>query len=161
MNIVIMERLVKNHLLTIIPISFPRHLFSHPKIFTRFLYPLVHFLPHLYGERARLPSNSKMDIGIPAPQPARLQCGQPGFVLQHGGELSHQHQLAGLRGRGHDELSHADAGACSAELLLRRDTGHGHCGSADPWVCPALDGDDRQLLGGHDPARSTFSCRFR
>jgi hypothetical protein len=55
-----MERLVKNYLLTIIPLSFPRHLF-HPKIFTRFLYPLVHFLPHLYGERARLPSNSKMD----------------------------------------------------------------------------------------------------
>ena len=39
---------------------------------------------------------------------------EPRLVVQHRGELRHQHQLAGLRRRSDDELSHADArpGAC-------------------------------------------------
>ncbi len=47
-----------------------------------------------------------------APTPAESTGSRPrvaGFVVQHGGEFRHQYQLAGLRRRDHDELSHADA----------------------------------------------------
>jgi K+-transporting ATPase ATPase A chain len=42
-----------------------------------------------------------------------------------------------------------------AELPLRRDR-HGHSGSADPGVCPALGGGHRQLLGGPDPEHALY-----
>ena len=49
--------------------------------------------------------------------------------LQHRGQLRHQHQLAGLRRRGDDELPDADAGARGAELPLG---GHRHRGGGGP-----------------------------
>jgi K+-transporting ATPase ATPase A chain len=42
--------------------------------------------------------------------PAGHGGGSAGARLQHGGELHHQHQLAGLRRREHDELPEPDAG---------------------------------------------------
>ena len=52
------------------------------------------------------------------------------LLVQHRGELRHQHQLAGLRRRIDDELSHADARARRAELRVRRHR-HGGAGRAD------------------------------
>ena len=49
--------------------------------------------------------------------------GQRRLVVQHRHQLRHQHQLAGLRRRGDDELPDADAGADGAELRLG---GHRH-----------------------------------
>ena len=46
---------------------------------------------------------------VAAAQSAGHGRGQPGLVVQHRDELRHQHQLAGLRRREHDELPHADA----------------------------------------------------
>ena len=47
--------------------------------------------------------------------------GDARFRLQHGDELHHEHELAGLRRRVDDELSHADARPRRAELRLRGD----------------------------------------
>jgi hypothetical protein len=47
--------------LTIIPISFPRLLFSHPKIFMRFLQLPAYSLSRFYSKVAKLIGNSKSD----------------------------------------------------------------------------------------------------
>ena len=46
---------------------------------------------------------------------------EPGFVVQYGRELRDEHELAGLRRRGDDELSHADARPRRAELPVGGD----------------------------------------
>ena len=81
--------------------------------------------------------------------------------LQHGRQLRHQHQLAELRRREHDELSHPDGGAHHAELRLGRDR-HRAADRADPRLCARVGEHGRQLLGRPDPlARSTCCCRCR
>ena len=67
----------------------------------------------------------------PAPEPRQSRRCRPDLGLQHGRQLRHQHQLAGLRRRDDDELPHADARADGAELRLGRDR-HGGAGRADP-----------------------------
>jgi K+-transporting ATPase ATPase A chain len=59
-------------------------------------------------------------------------------------ELRHQHQLAGLRRREHDELSHADGGADGAELRLPRPASRP--AAADPRVRTSEGRHARQLL---------------
>ena len=61
-------------------------------------------------------------------------------------ELRHQHQLAGLRRRIHDELRDADACVDGPELRLGRH-GHGRAGRAGARVHAPLCPDHRQLLG--------------
>ncbi len=53
--------------------------------------------------------------------PAGFGPRQPGLVVQHRGQLRHQHQLAGLLGRVDDEPSDADARPHRPELLLGGD----------------------------------------
>ena len=58
--------------------------------------------------------------GRAALQSRRHGGGVARLVVQHRRQLRHQHQLAGLRGRGHHELSHADARPDGAELPVGR-----------------------------------------
>ena len=96
-----------------------------------------------------------------AAQPAGLCRGQPGLLVQHRRQLRHEHELAGLRRRVDDELSHADARARGAELPVRR-IRHGGAGRADPRLrAPA--GERRSATSGSTSraARSTSCCRCR
>ena len=61
------------------------------------------------GSRASLPLNPNGVKGVP-----------PATVVQHRGQLRHQHELAELRRRVDDEPPHADGGAGRAELRLGR-----------------------------------------
>ena len=69
-----------------------------------------------------------------------------GSVVQHGGQLHHQYQLAELRRRKHDVLSRADAGSDASELSLGGDR-HRTRGGADSRLCAAFGAHRRQLLG--------------
>ena len=70
--------------------------------------------------------------GLPAAQPAGLWGGYARLVLEHGRQLCHQHQLAGLRRRDHHELPDPDARPDRPEFRLGRHRhGHRHC--HDPW----------------------------
>ena len=71
--------------------------------------------------------------GVLPLEPAGLCGRQPRFVVQHGRELRDEHELAGLRRRIDDELSHADARPRRAEFLVGRD-GYGRARRADPWL---------------------------
>ena len=75
--------------------------------------------------------------------------GRADLVLQHRRQLRHQHELAGLRRRDDDELSHADGRADRAQLRLG---GHRHRAGdrADPRLRAALGADRRQFLGRSD-----------
>ena len=90
--------------------------------------------------------------GRAAAQSAGLQRRDARLLLQHGDELRHQHELAGVRRRVDDELPHPDAGPGGAELRLRRDR-HGDPGRAHPWIPQRQDERHRQLLGRPDPQR--------
>ena len=83
------------------------------------------------------------------------------FGVQHRDELRHQHQLAGLRRREHDELPHADARPRRAELRLRR-VRHGRAGGADPRL-RAQAGQGASATSGSTSCarRSTSCCRCR
>ena len=71
-------------------------------------------------------------------------------LLQHGGELHHQHQLAELRRRKHDVLPRADARPDAPELPVG---GHRHRarGRADPRLRAGIGADRRQFLGRYHP----------
>ncbi len=86
----------------------------------------------------------------PAAEPAGHGGRLGRLVVQHRGELRHEHELAGLRRRDHDELPDPDARPDGAELRLRgvRD---GDPGRADPRLRAPLGRDHRQLLGRSDP----------
>ena len=76
-----------------------------------------------------------------------------GSVLQHRGQLRHQHQLAILWRRNHHVLSDADAGPDGAEFRLRRHrhrAGHG----ADPRLCPAFGARRWAISGSISPAHA-------
>ena len=85
--------------------------------------------------RRMLPFNPAGPIGRRA---------RPG--VQHRGQLHHQHQLAELRRRDHDELSHADGRADDAQLHVGR---HRHRAGrrADPRLCARL-GARRSAISG-------------
>ena len=82
-------------------------------------------------------------------EPARTrQCGA-GPGLEHGRQLYHQHQLAVVYARDHDELSHSNGRPRVSQLPLG---GDGHRGGCGPHPRHQADqfGHHRQLLGGHD-----------
>ena len=80
---------------------------------------------------------------------------------QHRRELRHQHELAGLRRRDHDEPPDADAGPHGPELRVGGDR-HGGARRADPRLHAPAGRRRRQLLGGPGRARrSTCCCRSR
>ena len=84
------------------------------------------------------------------------QC-QPGLRLQHGDQLRHQHQLAGLWRRIDHELPDPDAGAGGAELPVGRHR-HRRRHRPDPRFCPPHGQDRRQRLGRSDPHHAATSC---
>jgi K+-transporting ATPase ATPase A chain len=70
----------------------------------------------------------------------------PRAGLQHGGELRHQHQLAGLRWRDHHELPDADARPGGAELRVGGHR-HGRAGGAHSRPDARVGAGPRELLG--------------
>ena len=127
-------------------------------------------LAHLYGRDARLQCRG-VPSGLRAatlPGGAAAQsCGhgrrRSGSLLQYRRQLHVEHQLAELRRREHDELSHPDGGADDAELRLRRD-GHRARHRARSGLCACLGQDGRQFLGRPDAvhvvrAAAAFDCR--
>ena len=71
-------------------------------------------------------------------------------VVQYGGQLHHQHQLAELRRRGHAVLPHADAGPDAPELPVGGDR-HRAGARAHSRLRARVDEDGRQLLGRYHP----------
>ncbi len=106
---------------------------------------------------------------VPAAAPARraalesagVRGREPGLVVQHGRELRNQHELAGLRRRSDDELSHADARSRRPELPVGRER-HGRARRADSR---ASRGARRTASATSTSisraARSTSCCRCR
>ena len=83
------------------------------------------------------------------------------LVVQHGRQLRHQHQLAGLWRREHDELSHADGGAHGAELRVCRDR-HRRAAAVDSRLRAPESRTRSATSGSTSPApRSTSCCRCR
>ncbi len=81
--------------------------------------------------------------------------------VQHRGELRHQHELAGLRRRDHDEPPDPDAGAHRAELRVGRDR-DGGARRADPRLHATSSRPASATSGSISRARrSTSSCRSR
>ena len=81
--------------------------------------------------------------------PAGMSAVAPDLAFNTAVSFASQHQLAELRRREHDELSHADGGAYHPELRVRR---HRHRARhrADPRLCACLGQDRRQFLGRSD-----------
>ena len=86
---------------------------------------------------------------ISAIQSAELRRGITRLIVQYGRELRHQHQLAGVRRRKHDELPDADGGAHGAEFRVRRDR-HRRAAPPDSRLLAPESGHGRQLLGRPD-----------
>ena len=86
--------------------------------------------------------------GYLAVQPPEARSSSAGPRFQYGSIVHHQHQLAKLFRRDHDELSHADGGSGISQLHLgcRR---HRSRDCLHSWHCPPPDEDHRQFLGGH------------
>ena len=82
--------------------------------------------------------------------PGRAVGGRARSVVQHRGQLHHQHQLAELRRRKHAVLPRADARPHAPELPVGGDR-HRAGGGADPRLCPRLGQDRRQFLGRYHP----------
>ncbi len=87
-------------------------------------------------------------------------------VVQHGGELRLQHELAVLRARDDDELSRADGWSHRAQFPFRGD-GHRPSVGADPRFRAPFGQERRQFLGRYDPLhalraaadfRSSWAC---
>ena len=88
--------------------------------------------------------------------PAGTGRGDAGFLVEHRGQLCHQHQLAGVWRRGDHELPLADAGPDRAELRFGGDR-HGGPGRPDSRHCAAHDAGHRQLLGRPDADHALHS----
>ena len=96
--------------------------------------------------------------GLCAAAPAAVAAAEPAghgqrvarLVVQHRGQLRHQHQLAGLRRRADDELPDPDAGPGGAELPVRRHR-HRRRHRADPRLRAPFGQGHRQRLGRPDP----------
>ena len=89
------------------------------------------------------------DPGELAVQPDRRGRCHPGAVVQHRGQLYHEHGLAELRPRDHGEPSHPDGRTHHPELHVR---GGGSCrdGRADPGFA-RRSAHRRELLGRRRP----------
>ena len=111
--------------------------------------------------RVRHPLRAAASASAAAVQPAAPRRGCARSRVQHGDQLRHQHQLAVVRAREHDELPGADGRADGAQLRLGGNR-HRARHRADPRLRPAFGTNGRQLLGrSRRAARSTCCCRFR
>ena len=123
-------------------------------------------LAHLHGRHAavsrrRLSHSLRADAfaGRAAVQSGRTIGRGARSLVQYGGELHHQHQLAELRRRKHAVLSRADARPDAPELPVGGDR-HRAGARADPRLRPRV-GEDRSAISGSisPAARSTSCCR--
>ena len=123
-------------------------------------------LAHLHGRHAVLPRRRlshplRADAlaGRAAVQSGRAVGRGAGPLVQHRGQLHHQHQLAELRRRKHAVLSRADARPDAPELPVGGDR-HRAGGGADPRLRARLDAARSAISGSISPAaRSTSCCR--
>ena len=123
-------------------------------------------LDHLHNRDAVLPCCrlshplcADAPAGGAAAQSGRAIGGRAGSLVQYGGQLRHQHQLAELRRRKHDVLPRADARPDAPELPLRRHR-HRAGGRADPRLRSRVDEAQSATSGSISPAaRSTSCCR--
>jgi len=83
--------------------------------------------------------------GVPGHRPRRARP-----LLQHVGQLRHQHELAELRRRDDDDVPDPDGRARRPQLHFRRVRYRGGTGP-DSRPDPQVGHDARQLLGRHDP----------
>ena len=119
-------------------------------------------LAHLHGRHAAVPCRrlshplrADAPAGRAAVQPGRAVGRGAGSVVQHGGQLHHQHQLAELRRREHDVVPHADARPHAPELPVGGDR-HRAGGRADPRLRARLGARRSAISGSISPAaRST------
>ena len=95
--------------------------------------------------------------GRPAPQSGRRHCPVPGPRLQHVGQLRDQHELAELRGRDRRELPHPDA-VLAVRNFTSAATGLAVAIALLRGLTRRTSGDDRELLGRHDPRDPATSC---
>ena len=98
----------------------------------------------------------------PAPGPPAAQPRQPAgrharAVVQHGGQLPHQHELAELLGRVDDVAPHPDGRPRGPQLRVGRGR-RGRRGRADPRTRPAAHAHARQLLGRPRRGRRRACC---
>ena len=100
--------------------------------------------------RVSHPLRADAHPGDAAVQPGGAIRGRARPLLQYGGELHHQHQLAELRRREHAVLPRADARPDAPELPVGGDRHRAGCG-ADPRLCARIDEDHRQFLGRCHP----------
>ena len=107
---------------------------------------------HAAVPRRRLSHPLRADAlaGGAAVQSGRAVGGGARSVVQYGGQLHHQHQLAELRRRKHDVLSRADARPHAPELPVGGDR-HRAGGRAHPRLRPRVGQDHRQFLGRYHP----------
>ena len=95
--------------------------------------------------------------GVLPLNPAGARRRVAGFLVQHGGELRDEHQLAGLRRRDHHELPHPDARAHGPELRLGRRR-HGNARCVHPRASCAARPRPSATSGWISPARLSTSC---
>ena len=119
------------------------------------VYALAMLLFNFGGPPARLPPPAR--AGRPPAEPAGLRRGVARLLVQHRGELRHQHQLAGIRRRVDDELPHPDARAHRPELRVRRRR-HGRPGRAHPRIRAALGRRPSATSGSISRGRRSTSC---
>ena len=94
---------------------------------------------------------------LAAAEPDRCRRTCPSALVQHRGQLRHQHELAELRAREHGQPPHADGRARDAELRVR---GRRHCGRdrARTRAHPPARGAPSGTSGSTSRARSPASC---
>ena len=93
----------------------------------------------------------------PADQPGRARGGRSIRLVQHVLQLHHQHQLAGLRRRDHDDLPQPDARADLPELRVGGGR-HGRARRALPRVRRRQDATSSATSGATSSAGPSTSC---
>ena len=86
--------------------------------------------------------------GRAAPEPAGPRRRVRRLLVQHGGELRHQHELAGLWRRVHHELSHPDARRSTVQNFVSAAAGMAVLVALIRGFARRSAADHRQLLGG-------------
>ena len=101
---------------------------------------------HRRGRRLRAAAAAAVVAAEPA---IDRQC-LCGLFVQHGDQLRHQHELAGICWRTVDELSDTDGGAGGSELFLGRDRDGGG-DRTHPGLRAPHGKESGQRMGGPDP----------
>ena len=94
---------------------------------------------------------------VAAVQPDARAAGRRGAVVQHRGQLRHQHELAELLPRSRRSATSRRWSGSTVQNFVSAAVGHGGDGRADPGPRPSALRHDRQLLGRPHPRRPCAS----